>query len=666
MYRALSCAPLFLGLAAVACSGSGPVSGGNCVTNRDCPTDEVCYAGQCRKTSKSSCDGDAACPAGQFCDLSSGVCRERQTTLCQNDEACPPSQRCNTTTSVCIDGARGCTSESQCAMIGKHCDLATQQCKDCVDSSHCQNGWMCAAGTCVDPNNTTTCTGDFTCGPPNTICEAGMCVPGCAAPANPLACGMGTSCNATSGRCTPDQATCSQDAECGPPTGICESSRCIAGCTQPGGLTCTGGNVCEASTGRCAPPSGCSGDVQCGAPARVCENSACVPGCSQPGGLACGAGTVCDNASGRCVPLQGPCMSDTQCSPPDRVCELGQCVPGCAQPGGLQCSGNTVCNGGTGRCDPGQGMCTSDAQCGAPSNVCDLNTGRCVPGCLSAGCPAQENCNSSSGRCEPVQNGAALGAPCNVNTDCGSSVCFDIESVGKRCVQSCGSSAHCPASFTCFDYTGAKMCLSNQLFGGASFSQQPGGTCGTATDCKSGYCPSNRCVETCNEDNQCSGGTCGWKSPASNIYVAGCDGPTGTQNTGASCQTDGQCRSGVCFQNNCKLLCGSTADCGNGSTCAPINYSICTFSVFGVCLSWAPNFVRACAEGPHGTGAVGDACSTYTTCRSGLCHTGIGQCTDTCSVDADCPNSHRCKVTELGQLSDDTIVYVNVCLPAAM
>ena len=50
-------------------------------------------------------------------------------------------------------------------------------------------------------------------------------------------------------------------------------------------------------------------------------------------------------------------------------------------------------------------------------------------------------------------------------------------------------------------------------------------------------------------------------------------------------------------------------------------------------------------------------------CRSRLCHGGINQCTDVCSVNADCPGTHRCKVESYGRLPDGTEAFVNVCLP---
>jgi hypothetical protein len=360
-------------------------------------------------------------------------------------------------------------------------------------------------------------------------------------------------------------------------------------------------------------------------------------------------------------------MTDPECSPPIQVCELGQCVPGCAQPGGIQCSGNTVCNAGTGRCDPGQAVCTNDAACGAPANICNLNTGQCVPGCAQTGCTAPDVCNQGTGHCEPPNVGAQLNEPCTVNGDCASRVCFNLEGVGNRCVKSCGSSTDCPASFTCYDYNGAKMCLASAVFpAGTTFATPAGGTCANGGQCRTNFCDQNRCVETCNNNSDCGGTGCRWQDLGGDNWITACLGPAGAGAQGANCSNNNQCTSGICFQNACADACGTTGECPSGRICGFLDASICTFSVFGNCVSWIPNFIRACIPATHGTQPPGAACTNFQPCRSGLCFVGnsLNQCTDVCSDDANCPGTHRCKVTQYGQLSDGTDIFINVCLPA--
>lgn len=613
------------------------------------------------------CKNDEACDVGMYCNPTTKQCEEVVVTGCSTDDVCPAHQRCNTLTGVCIDGRRACTGEAQCSSIGKHCDVSIHQCVDCVTNTDCASPNVCLNNSCVDPS-TATCTTDTQCMVPDSVCVGTQCVPGCHRPGSPVVCGLGQLCDTGTGRCIAGQSMCTGDAQCTPPATICEQMQCIPGCTQIGGLQCTGGNVCNSTTGRCEATSGCSSDQQCGAPAGVCENQTCIPGCGQIGGLQCGAGSVCDTNTGRCVTVTGPCQNDQQCGAPVGVCETGQCIPGCGETGGLQCSGNTVCNTGTGRCDPGQAVCTSDAQCGPPSLICNFNTGQCISGCQTTGCPANEMCSATTGRCTPVNAGQPLNASCSADGDCASDVCFDFGSgIGGRCIASCGNSLDCPASFTCYDYVGAKMCVSSTLFSNATFSASNGQNCSQGGDCHSNFCPNGVCVDTCSENTDCTGSQCMWQDFAPDLYIGACNGPLGTGANGAFCSADSDCRSGVCYgSGTCGDVCGSTADCPNGNVCGLVNYSICTLQ-FIDCFEWAPNFVKACVQSAHGNGATGVSCSDGDDCRSGLCYTTVNQCTDTCSRDSDCPSTHVCGVEQYGQLGvasgDPVVVYINVCKP---
>lgn len=664
--RWVSAAAIAAWVALGACSSNTVVPGGPCVTNRDCPTTEVCISAKCTPVATKKCTGDNDCAADQYCDAD-GACKPRETVLCTTDEACPATQRCNTTTGVCITGARSCSSDAQCASINKRCNTMINQCVDCVDASQCPSGLACSGGTCVDPGTPTACAGDFTCGPPSRICDRGQCVPGC----NATSCAQGQACDTTTGRCMAVGTSCTGDAQCGAPIRVCEGAQCVSGCAQPGGLTCAGGTICDPSTGRCVNPNpGCSTDAQCGPPARVCETGQCVPGCGQSGGVQCSGATTCDTTSGRCVPIQMTgCTTDAQCGAPVGVCEAGQCVPGCGEIGGLTCSGNTVCSATSGRCTTGGGgnTCSSDAQCGAPANICQ-NT-QCTPGCSVTGCAGGQTCNASTGRCTGGGGGGtglALDANCLANADCASKACFDLGSpVGARCVQSCGSSADCPSGFTCYDFNGAKMCLSASVFSGsATFARGAGQACAVGGECRSNYCDQTqrRCIETCTDDGDCGGAGCRFAEVASDIFASSCLGPLGPTPNGGSCTNVTDCQSGICAGNVCREACSSVADCANGEVCGFLDASVCAIGIIS-CLRWIPNFVRACVPSPHGAGAVASPCSTPNACRSGLCQTQLGQCTDVCARDADCAGGFRCKVDQYGQLSDGTEVFINVCLP---
>lgn len=661
--KSLGVAALWGILLLAGCNGS-PSSGGACVTNLNCPTGEQCVGGTCVPAQVAGCKNDDACAIGEYCDTADGVCKQIEVIGCATDVECPSDQKCNTLTGVCIKGRRNCTEEAQCSGIGKHCDTSAGQCVDCVNSTQCTAPMICVQGSCVDPMQGA-CADDGECNPPATVCQGGTCLPGCNEPGAP-GCSLGTFCDTTTGRCEEGQVSCSDDIECSPPASICESGQCIPGCAQVGGLQCTGGYVCDSNTGRCVPPSGCTTDPECGAPAQICESGQCVPGCGQPGGMMCPSGTVCDNGTGRCVTVQGPCSDDIECGPPAGVCELGQCVPGCGEVGGIQCNGNTVCNTTTGRCDPGGAVCTGDLDCAPPTTICNLTTGACDPGCTTTGCLAPEVCNTATGHCyDPgmQSGGQPLNASCTQNSDCQSNVCFDFEgSIGLRCVKSCGSSADCPASFTCYDYFGARMCVSSQLFQGATFSTPAGQSCANGGECKSNYCQ-NVCIETCAEDTDCGGGACMWEEFSPDLYIGACNGPAGAGGNGASCTANNQCRGGVCYGSGiCGDLCGSTADCPTGNVCNLVNFSSCVVDAFGLCLQWEINFVKACVQSTHGQDPVGTTCTDASNCRDGLCHIAQSRCTGVCSRDADCPQTDVCGIEGYGDL-DGQNIYVNVCVP---
>lgn len=316
----------------------------------------------------------------------------------------------------------------------------------------------------------------------------------------------------------------------------------------------------------------------------------------------------------------------------------------------------------------GGSACTSDVQCAPPGTVCNLTTSMCNPGCGAAGCGAGETCNSTTGHCDATLVRLPLDAVCAANGDCVSSVCFDLGGMtGKRCVQSCGSSGDCPAQFTCYDFAGGNMCLSHTLFSGATFTGGAGASCASSGQCHSNYCRRSDqiCQQTCTTTADCSSGLCQWNEIVQHEFLATCV-TTGTSTRtpdGASCAQDDECQSGACLSNKCQPLCASTSDCADGSTCVLADYSACTLELIGSCLAYRPNFVSVCAVQMHGADPIGAPCSGFESCRSGLCHTGLGQCTDLCASDGSCPASHRCKVLEYGQLSDGTKVYINVCLP---
>jgi hypothetical protein len=335
-------------LAAAACSGD-PLADGACLSARDCTSGQACVSGACVAMKPADeCTDDVACGEGRFCDL--GTCRDRSSSMPAPDAGTPGGPDASEV--ITPDAAAGCRADPECGG--------------------------------------------------GQICEQQACVPGCATAGTSLTCSGVDVCNPTTGRCEAGMPACTTDSGCAPPREICEAGLCVPGCAEVGAPACAGDTVCSATTGRCGPPPPppCANDGACGAPAAVCEAGACTPGCNSVGGPSCGGGTVCNTNTGRCQQVAGPCSMDAQCMAPSSVCESGQCVPGCAAPGGLQCTGSTACNAATGRCDPvAPPPCMADAACNPPSTVCEA--GSCVPGCATAGCSGTDVCNTSSGRCEP-------------------------------------------------------------------------------------------------------------------------------------------------------------------------------------------------------------------------------------------------------------------------
>jgi hypothetical protein len=219
-------------------------------------------------------------------------------------------------------------------------------------------------------------------------------------------------------------------------------------------------------------------------------------------------------------------------------------------------------------------------------------------------------------------------------------------------------------SFTCFDLNGGKMCVSAQLFNGnPSFAGANGSPCAVGNDCRSNFCPSSSCVDSCSEDTDCGATKCQWFNFTTDQWLASCMGSAGTGANGATCAADSDCRSGVCYGNGtCGDLCGTSAHCPSNNICVFVDYSVCQLDV-GTCSAWQPNYVKACVNpgSPVGASAVGAACTQGASCRSGLCDTTAGQCTDTCSRDAHCPSGFVCGVGLWDTLSDGTQIWANLC-----
>ncbi len=242
---------------------------------------------------------------GETCDTGQkGVCGQGESTCldgvltCQSVTAAS-QEVCDGYDNDCdgvIDNGATCPAGQQCQN-----GMCRSPCSDVGEFDRCPSGWICDAqtGVCHDP----ACNG-VVCGD-GSICRNGACV----GPCDGIVCPHGETCRM--GECLDP----CRNLQCA--TGqVCVEGLCTAGCTQCGGLTCTGGSSCDATSG-------------------ACIDSSCASPC--PAGTYCDAGTCKDSCDGAKCPngyscLQGDCVSQT-----DGVGDMGamdaQSNPTTSQPG---------------------------------------------------------------------------------------------------------------------------------------------------------------------------------------------------------------------------------------------------------------------------------------------------------------------------------------------
>ncbi|MCB9591570.1 MAG: matrixin family metalloprotease [Sandaracinaceae bacterium] len=330
----------------------------------------------------------------------------------------------------------------------------------------------------------------------------------------------------------------------------------------------------------------------------------------------CPSGQEC--VSGRCETAMGdgticsPCSGDSDCGGAGDLC-LG--YPDGGNFCGRACSSDADCSGD--RC-----LSTSGGvrQCGrvVGTNVSCTMTGGCT---RDSDCSSGERC--SGGSCVPAGMGAALGQPCEAQTDCQSGLCR-----GGACTSTCNwadPTGSCPSGFYCDaddSVCDAAYCTAGSAGGGAD-----GASCGADTDCASGLCASGRCAAPC-----IPGGAIGCPSGlACQVGTLACRGSC--QRSGAlgdPCETNGDCTTGICATrdegNFCTDFCTPTAPCPSGFSCTPAGDAM-------VCV-------------PDG-GGLGQGCMSNEDCVSGICATEGGDtyCSRLCDDAAPCPMGYNCLPT---------------------
>ncbi len=343
--------------------------------------------------------------------------------------------------------------------------------------------------------------------------------------------GSGTDCHTTG--CSTGQ-DCQADGTCAPRAtgdgGMCASCSSGTDCSMgvclgyPDGLGYCGvtcGTTADCAAGdTCFTVTGVGG--QC---VRVVGSGASCAG-STPTGCRtdsdCASAQTCQTSTGDCIArpaggaLGAPCGAGPECS--SGICLSGSCSQTCnwLNPTG-GCGAGFYCNGqATGTCD-GTGLCQAGSPGGAALGAsCTLNTdcaglfcaeGTCSAPCIPGGASACADgfaCQVlSTASCGSCQQTGQLGDPCNLETDCASRLCVEVNG-DRRCSVGCDPmSDGCPSTYTCMVATGgAGVCVGD---GGGL-----GAACASADDCNEHICamePGNSyCTRVCSASSPCQVG----------------------------------------------------------------------------------------------------------------------------------------------------------------
>ncbi|HEY8210716.1 MAG TPA: lamin tail domain-containing protein [Myxococcaceae bacterium] len=485
---------------------SGCDCGRECTVNTDCPEQgQVCDQGVCKDSGDAGQHCSPACPATQFCDLSSLTCKNCDGTFQTGTQI---NRGCLATQPVCDTAANG----------------GLGQCRNCAPTP----------GTGGS---------DLGCGGTTPICDpsgnsgSGVCVT-CSARGG---CGNGRVCDTSviGGACK----TClvSTDAGVAPGCTAVEPVCVVSGTTQSckvctAAAGCTGGTICDptANLGKgqcdfCRPSTDGGAAPGCTAFDPVCDTArdggfgGCIV-CNA--GAGCGAPLICDSASNGGVGTCKNCFDGS-----------GSTDPGCN-------SGSPVCNtagaGGLGACVG----CLASADCTTPPNlVCDTAANLCKV-CLLG--PPQQGCGTTQ-VCDPLANGgqgACLG--CTGDPDCalpdgGASFtpfCRTAPPPGTcvECITSpnCADPARpacnannvcgCAVNADCAGNAAKPVCDSAANSGnGACVQCTPTQGCGPSAP----FCSNNVCI--CRDNSDCSVGQECLGSPATcqNVDLSGPQGAIG-------------------------------------------------------------------------------------------------------------------------------------------
>jgi hypothetical protein len=289
--------------------------------------------------------------------------------------------------------------------------------------------------------------------------------------------------------------------------------------------------------------------------------------------------------------------------------------------------------------------------------------GGCIPeaqACNAQNCAPPKVCDEGTKQCVNPTANLPLGAECASDQECESKVCATPSMLGGAlagskgvCSRPCCTSGPCSQGFVCYaPGTGGRYCLEPAKIGRAKVpgSGIAGAACTDGTDCRSGLCKDQKCLDTCCSDLDCKNGTsCRIVDEGGKTFFA-CAAPPGTDQRHDACDGPVECASNLCAfyvsaQHCVSPCCSSTADCGtvDGKKILCLNAKSPATNNFivGVCAGTTPI---------NGTKSFGDTCAGNDECVTGLCDGPTARCSSLCCLDSDCPRSTPCRPAPSGVL----------------
>lgn len=710
-----------------------------CIADSDCQEGEGCDEGKCVNIGK-LCSTKSDCGEREYCNSDGrciGGCETNSDcdVICEKDSncvaSCGPDPSCTCEGEGCYNEnwrdlcprnpacIAACPEDPNCAR-SKGSVCVDNRCeKTCSDSSDCLSDEICKDGICMLKESTPTagiderlgcdcgdvcnrfgtcepaiCVQDEEC-PPCSICENGVCIPGCS-----------------------DENPCPNNGCCGPDGRCTKSCRIDLDCaTEPGNQLCLEGGCCGLI---CDPLVPCISRSDCEAGQFCGEEGYCLDGCRStfdclgleglnkcekayvkaPNGVLapceyypneqcfseigqcvqfcltsadCQEDEVCIDES--CTTIRPTCSNDLQCTEDGEICIDGTCMQGCRT--SSQCKEGESCV--ETRCES---RCGSDEVCKALLG----DAGVCVNGSCTTinegspkegghkGCECYEFCDKQ-GYCKPYI--------CDSDLDCEEEACGSCL-VGNVCGE-CKSDSDCPGTKVCDEGTCAYACAPAGADVCKGTGDCPDGFycdggkcergCVSNADCRADQvCRNEQCVSkcisdaSCASDERCIEGGCVYVGPlcdSKNIQVQILEdrlkfysrkeelGIELTEDEKAQkqqlqdeksiaenkdCPADHTCNGSYCEKNPEQCVedfeCTYPEECING-ICVE-KPSLADYKSFDPQVIGCESCAEVCDEGK----CVAARCKRDADCPCGYCN-GVGQCIEECRSDFDC-GGRRC------------------------